>query len=69
MPLTAAISSAEITAQVQARFIGKYVEALLVNAPSVVYTPGTTNDTNFLSNELTHGASGYERVVLSLIHI
>lgn len=65
MPLTAAISNAEITAQVQARFIGKYVEAVLVNAPSVVYTPGTTNDTNFLSGELTHGAAGYERAIIN----
>lgn len=65
MPLTASISSTEIAAQVSNRFLNKYIEGLLINAPSVVYTPGTTNDINFLSAELTYGDSGYQRSIIN----
>lgn len=61
MTLTAKISVAEVTAQVEGRFVGKYVEGLLINAPGVTYTPGITSDANFLSNEVALGQGGYAR--------
>ncbi len=63
MAITAKISSAEIAAQVEQRFVGKYVEAMLLNAGGMNYTPGTTNDANFLSNEVVEGTGGYTRQV------
>ena len=62
MAITAKISSAEVQAQVDQRFVNKYVEGLLVNAVGVSYTPGTTNDATFLSFEVPLLA-GYERQV------
>lgn len=67
MTIVAAISQAEVTAQVTDRFVNKYIEAMLINAPSITYTPGTTNDTNFLANEVTEGTAGYERQVLNYV--
>ena len=61
MTLTAKISAAEVTAQVEGRFVGKYVQGLLINAPGVTYTPGITSDSNFLSNEVALGLGGYSR--------
>jgi|TARA_B100000035_G_scaffold124371_2_gene105893 hypothetical protein len=63
MPITAAVSAAEVQAQVNQRFVNKYIEALLVDAAGITYTPGVTNDTNFLSNEVAVGTGGYDRVV------
>ena len=63
MAITAKISSSEISAQVEQRFVGKYVEAMLLNAAGLSYTPGTSNDANFLSNEVAEGTGGYTRQV------
>lgn len=63
MAITAKVSSAEIAAQVDQRFVNKYIEALLINANGIAYTPGTTVDATFLSFEVTQGFGGYERQV------
>lgn len=63
MAITAKVSSAEIAAQIDQRFVNKYVEALLINANGITYTPGTTVDSTFLSFEVTQGLGGYERQV------
>ena len=65
MAITAKISSVEIAAQVEQRFVGKYIEAMLLNAGGLTYTPGTTDDANFLSNEVAEGTGGYTRQVFS----
>lgn len=63
MTIPAKISAYEVTAQIQDRFVSKYLEGILVNAPGVSYTPGLTSDSNFLSSEVTIGAGGYDRAV------
>lgn len=62
MAITAKISSAEVMAQVEARFINKYVEGLLVNANGVTYNPAQTVDATFLSFEVP-AVAGYQRQV------
>ena len=63
MAITAKISAAEISAQVDQRFINKYVEGILIDANGVTYSPGTTVDSTFLGFEVAE-AYGYERQVL-----
>ena len=65
MAITAKVSAAEVVAQIDQRFINKYVEAVLINAVGVPYTPGTTNDATFLSFEVPQGQGGYERQVFT----
>lgn len=67
MAIAARISSGEVTAQVTDRFVNKYCEARLIDAPGVTYTPGTTVDATFLANEVTIGTGGYARQVISYI--
>lgn len=62
MAITAKISSAEVQAQVDQRFVNKYVEGLLINAVGISYTPGQTSDATFLSFEVP-SVAGYERQV------
>ena len=62
MAITAKISAAEIAAQVDQRFVNKYVEGLLINAPGTSYTPGVSNDASFSTFEVGSTA-GYERQV------
>ena len=62
MAITAKISAAEIAAQVDQRFVNKYIEGMLVNANGVTYSPGTTVDSTFLSFEVA-SIGGYERQV------
>jgi hypothetical protein len=62
MAITAKISAAEIAAQVDQRFVNKYVEGLLINAPGTSYTPGVSNDSTFLTFEVG-SIAGYERQV------
>ena len=63
MAITAKISTDEIAAQVEQRFVNKYIEALLVDANGVTYEPGVTVDSTFLSFEVAQGFGGYERQV------
>ncbi|MBP47149.1 MAG: hypothetical protein CMH53_04355 [Myxococcales bacterium] len=63
MAITAKISAAEISAQVDQRFVNKYVEGILIDANGVTYSPGTTVDSTFLGFEVAE-ANGYERQVL-----
>ena len=63
MAITAKVSAAEIAAQVDQRFVNKYIEALLINANGVTYTPGITNDSTFLTFEVSQGFAGYQRQV------
>ena len=63
MAITAKVSTDEIAAQVEQRFVNKYIEGLLINANGIVYEPGTTVDATFLSFEVTQGFGGYERQV------
>ena len=65
MALAAKISSAELVDQVLARFENQALEARLINAPGITYEPGTTDDANFLSFEVTQGFGGYERQVIA----
>lgn len=62
MAITGTFSSQEIIAQVDQRFVNKYIEGLLVNANGVTYTPAITNNATFLSFEVPSTA-GYERQV------
>lgn len=65
MAVTAKVSSKELNSQVNARFVGKYLEGLLVNAPGVEYQPGVTNDATFLAFEVPAGTGGYQREVIA----
>ena len=65
MAIAAKLSSFEVTEQVSDRFVDKYLEARLINAPGVTYTPGTTNDATFLANEVTIGTGGYARQIVT----
>lgn len=65
MAIAAKISPAELTAQVTDRFVGKYYEARLINAPGTSYVPGTTDDATFLANEVPIGTGGYSRQVIA----
>ena len=67
MAIAAKISPAELTAMVTDRYVGKYYEARLINAPGVSYVPGTTVDATFLANEVAQGTGGYERQVINYI--
>ena len=62
MAITAKISAAEIASQVEQRFVNKYLEAILIDANGVTYTPGITVDATFTSFEVPSGG-GYERQV------
>ena len=62
MAITGTFSSGEIIAQVDQRFVNKYIEGLLVNANGVSYSPGVTVDATFLSFEVASQA-GYERQI------
>jgi len=63
MALTAKVSSQELSAIVNQRYVGLYAEGLLIDAAGQTYTPGSTSDTNFLSNEVVLGTGGYERSI------
>lgn len=65
MAVSARVSSAEVTSVVNQRYVGHYFEAALINTPGVVYTPGTTVDSTFLTFEVTPGTAGYEREVIN----
>ena len=65
MAVTAKVSAAELNTQVNQRFVGKYAEGRLINAPGVEYQPGTTNDATFLSFEVPLGRAGYEREIIA----
>ena len=67
MAIAAKISPAELTALVTNRYVGKYYEARLINAPGTSYVPGTTTDATFLGNEVTQGTGGYERQVINIV--
>ena len=62
MAITAKISAAEIAAQVEQRFVNKYLEGILIDANGVTYTPGITIDSTFTSFEVP-SAGGYQRQV------
>ena len=62
--VAAKISSAEVLAQLQSRFVDKYFEVALVNSPATNYTPGTTNDTSFMTSEVTYDTGGYCRQII-----
>lgn len=64
MTITAKISSAEVLKQVTDRYINQFFEVALINAPGVNYSPGTTDDALFLTNEVTFGVGGYDRQVI-----
>jgi hypothetical protein len=67
MTIAAKISSAELNTQVVNRFVDNIFEARLINLPGTSYTPGTTNDTTFLSSEVTYGVGGYVRQTFKYI--
>lgn len=65
--VAAKISSAEVLAQVQSRFVDQYYEIALVNSPATNYTPGTTNDATFMTNEVVYNTGGYARQVIGYV--
>lgn len=65
MALTAKISAAELRKQVSDRFVGRFIEAALINQSGVTYQPGSTNDSTFLGFEVTEGTAGYRRQIFS----
>lgn len=65
MAIAAKISPTELEAQVESRFVGKYLEARLINAPGTQYIPGTTVDATFLGFEVPITTGGYRRAVIS----
>ena len=67
MAIQAVVSANEISKQVLARFDGAFFEGRLINAPAITYTPGITNDTTFLANEVTIGLGGYQRQVIGYV--
>ena len=64
MAVTAKVSSGELDAQVRQRFVGKFAEGILIEAPGVEYQPGTTEDATFVSFEVPIGTGGYDRQVI-----
>lgn len=64
MSIKAPLSSTEIENQLENRFVGAFFEGRLINAPTITYQPGVTNDTTFLANEVTLGTGGYSRQVI-----
>lgn len=64
MTIAAKISAIEVEAQVTNRFVDKYLEARLIDAAGVTYTPGLTDDATFLAQEVTAGFGGYKRQVI-----
>ena len=64
MAIAAKLSSAEVLAQVDSRFASKYLEARLISANGVTYTPGVTDNTAFLANEVAIGTAGYTRQII-----
>lgn len=67
MAIAAKISPTELTGIVTDRYVDKYYEARLINAPGTSYIPGTTVDATFLGNEVTQGTGGYERQVIKYV--
>lgn len=67
MAIAAAVSAAELDAQVKALYVDNYYEARLINAPGTEYQPGVTNDTTFLGFEVAQGTAGYERQVIKYV--
>jgi hypothetical protein len=63
MAISATVSSTEITRLISDAYVGKYLEARLINAAGTNYTPGVTNDATFLSNEIAF-SSGYDRAII-----
>ncbi|MGA0100587.1 MAG: hypothetical protein ACO3HF_00955 [Burkholderiaceae bacterium] len=64
MAIAAAVSAAELNAQVNALYVDKYYEARLIYAPGTSYQPGVTVDATFLGFEVTPGTAGYERQII-----
>lgn len=67
MAIAAAVSAAELDAQVSALYVDKYYEARLIYAPGTTYQPGVTNDATFLGFEVTQGTAGYERQIIKYV--
>lgn len=64
MAIAARLSAFEVQTQVENRFADKYLEARLISANGTTYSPGVTNDTAFLANEVALGTAGYERQIV-----
>ena len=48
----------------EGRFVGAFFEGRLINAPTLIYQPGVTNDATFLAQEVSIGLGGYQRQVI-----
>ena len=64
MSIAAAISVSELRDTVYKRFVGETFYVALINAPATVYTPGTTINGEFLTNEVGN-VGGYVRDTIS----
>lgn len=67
MAIAAAVSAAELDAQVNALYVDNIYEARLIYAPGTVYQPGITNDATFLVFEVAQGTAGYERQTIGYV--
>lgn len=61
------IASQELDNQIRQSFVNQAFEVALVDAPGQIYTPGVTDNAAFLQNEVTAGAGGYERQVITYV--
>lgn len=68
MTIAAAVSAAELNAQVTNRFVDQHYEARLINAPGTSYQPGITTDATFLADEVVLGTGGYQRQVIKYVN-
>lgn len=67
MAIAAAVSAAELNAQVNALYVNNYYEARLIYAPGTSYQPGVTVDATFLGFEVTPGTAGYQRQIIHYV--
>lgn len=65
MTIAAKISSTEIQSQLTTGYVNRFFEAVLVYSPGTEYSPGVTDDTTFLADEVVSGFGGYQRQVIS----
>lgn len=67
MTIVSKISADELVKQVTDRYADNFFEVRLINAPGITYTPGVTDDSVFLSNEVPDGTGGYFPQVIKFV--
>ena len=65
MAIASQISAAELNRIVSGLFVNQTFEVALVNAGGSGYSPESTDDTEFMENEVPDGTGGYTRQIIS----